>query len=49
MAKFKLYLMSLRGVENEFAPQYSLIPISEFDTEYNQYDGIQQLTDQNID
>ena len=49
MAKFKLYLMSLRGVENDFAPQYSIIPISEFDTEYDQYDGMQQLADQSMD
>lgn len=39
MAKFKLYLMSLRGSESEFSPRYSLMPISEFNTQYNEYDG----------
>lgn len=45
MAKFKLYLMSLRGSESEFSPRYSLMPISEFNTQYNEYDGWTQLQD----
>lgn len=48
MAKFKLYLMSLRGSESEFSPRYSLMPISEFNTQYNEYDGFQQLIHDNI-
>lgn len=49
MAKFKLYLMSLRGAESEFSPRYSLMPISEFNTKYDGYDGLQLLKDQTID
>lgn len=43
MAKFKLYLMSLRGSESKFSPRYSLMPISEFNTQYNQYNGWAQF------
>lgn len=35
MAQFKLYLLNLRANENEFAPRYIHIPISEFDNTYN--------------
>ena len=49
MAKFKLYLMSLRGSESEFSPCYSLMPISEFNTQYNSYDGMQELRNQSLD
>jgi hypothetical protein len=48
MAKFKLYLMSLRGSESEFSPRYSLMPISEFNTQYEKYDGFQQVIQQDI-
>lgn len=48
MAKFKLYLMSLRGSESEFSPRYSLMPISEFNTQYNEYDSFQQLQHDNV-
>ena len=34
MAKFKIYLMNLRNLENEFSPTYSLMPISDFKTQY---------------
>lgn len=42
MAKFKIYLMSLRSNSDDFSSTYSLMPISDFYTQYNEYDAIEK-------
>jgi hypothetical protein len=43
MAKFQIYLMNLRSLENEFSPTYSLIPISDFKTQYRENDATKNI------
>jgi hypothetical protein len=42
MAKFKIFLMSLRN-NTELFPKYSLMPISEFNSKYYEYDATQKI------
>lgn len=42
MAKFKIYLMSLRSNSDDFSSTYSLMPISDFYTQYNEYDATEK-------
>lgn len=42
MAKFKIYLMNSRSNNDDFSSTYSLMPISDFYTQYNEYNAIEK-------
>lgn len=43
MAQFQIYLMSLRSNDGDFSSRYSLVPISSFQTKYNEYDATNKV------